>query len=232
MIRLEQLRKTYRTKGDEVPVLRGIDLHVPRGDFVALTGSSGSGKSTLMNMIGCLDVPTSGRYLLDGTAIDGLGEAALAGVRNRRIGFVFQSFQLLPRVSALDNVAQPLVYRGVGARVRRELALAALDAMALSHRAHHRPTELSGGQRQRVAIARALVGQPEVLLADEPTGNLDSRTADDVMSIFERLHASGLTVVVVTHEPDIAARCKRVVRLHDGMVVGDKVAAQQTAART
>lgn len=232
MIRLEQLRKTYRPKGEEVSALRGIDLHVPRGDFVALTGSSGSGKSTLMNMIGCLDIPTSGRYLLDGTAIDGLDETALAGIRNRQIGFVFQSFQLLPRVSALENVAQPLVYRRVRARARRELALAALDAMGLSHRAHHRPTELSGGQRQRVAIARALVGQPEVLLADEPTGNLDSHTADDVMSIFERLHASGLTVVVVTHEPDIAARCKRIVRLHDGMVICDQAAARHATFRT
>jgi putative ABC transport system ATP-binding protein len=222
MIELAGIVKTYSLGGYELQALAGVDLRVGRGDFVALTGASGSGKSTLMSIIGCLDTPTAGHYRLDGEEVAGLREDALARVRNRKIGFVFQSFHLMPRMKAWENVAQPLVYRGVAPAQRRERALQALESVGLAKRADHRPNELSGGQRQRVAIARALVGAPELLLADEPTGNLDSRTADEIMELFAQLHAGGLTVVMVTHEPDVAARCHRVVRLHDGHVVEDR----------
>lgn len=229
MIELEGISKSYRLGGQSFPVLHGIDLHVARGEFVALTGASGSGKSTLMNILGCLDVPDAGRYRLGGQDVAGLSEADLARERNRRIGFVFQNFHLLPRASAWANVAQPLIYRGIPPAVRHEAACEALRRVGLEHRLHHKPNELSGGQRQRVAIARALVGRPQIVLADEPTGNLDSSTSAEIMDLLGELHDAGLTLVIVTHEPDIAARCRRVVRLHDGRIAEDR---QQVPART
>lgn len=222
MIKLAAIGKTYRLGVNEFVALAGIDLHIARNEFVALTGASGSGKSTLMNVLGCLDTPSTGSYLLDGAAVAGLGEDQLARVRNRKIGFVFQNFYLMPRATALDNVAQPLIYRGLAPSLRRARAIEALTRVGLEHRLQHRPNELSGGQRQRVAIARALVGQPELLLADEPTGNLDSKTAAEIMSLFSALHADGLTLIIVTHEADIAAHCRRIVRLHDGQIAEDK----------
>ncbi|HEY0856869.1 MAG TPA: ABC transporter ATP-binding protein [Albitalea sp.] len=222
MIGLSGIGKAYHLGGHEVQALADVNLTVRRHEFVALTGASGSGKSTLMSILGCLDTPTVGQYKLDGDEVAGLDEDALARVRNRKIGFVFQNFHLLPRMSAWENVAQPLVYRGIAPASRRERAVQALEGVGLGNRVDHRPNELSGGQRQRVAIARALVGRPELLLADEPTGNLDSRTASDIMNLLAQLHAGGLTVVLVTHEPDIAARCHRVVRLHDGRIVDDR----------
>ncbi|CAG1017626.1 sulfonate transport system ATP-binding protein [Burkholderiaceae bacterium] len=222
MIRLSHIGKTYGAGADTFNALADIDLTVARNEFVALTGASGSGKSTLMNLLGCLDTPTTGEYWLDGEAVAGLDEDELARVRNRKIGFVFQNFHLLPRMNAWANVAQPLIYRGVAPAERRERAQRALQRMGLGHRLEHRPNELSGGQRQRVAIARALVGEPELLLADEPTGNLDSSTAAEIMALLAQLHAEGLTLIVVTHEPDIAAQCHRVVRLHDGRIVDDR----------
>jgi putative ABC transport system ATP-binding protein len=208
--------------GDEtVLALAGVDLFVGRNEYVALTGPSGSGKSTLMNIIGCLDSPSEGRYILNGRDTSSLSEDELAAVRNREIGFVFQSFHLLPRQSALQNVMQPLVYRRMPPAERRERAAEALRKVGLGDRLDHRPNQLSGGQRQRVAVARALVGEPSILLADEPTGNLDSRTSAEIMALFDALHAQGQTVVVVTHEPDIAAHCRRTIRVLDGRIVED-----------
>ena len=221
MIELQDIHKTYHLGDASFPILQGIDLHIGRGEFVALTGASGSGKSTLMNILGCLDTPTSGHYRLAGEDVAKLGEDQLARVRNRRIGFIFQSFHLLPRATALANVAQPLVYRGVSPAQREQAARASLERVGLGHRVDHKPNELSGGQRQRVAIARALVGRPQLLLADEPTGNLDSKTTGEIMSLLSDLHAGGLTVVIVTHEPEIAAQCPRVVKLRDGRIDQD-----------
>ena len=215
---------------EEVLALAGLDLDIGRNEYVALVGPSGSGKSTLMNLVGCLDTPTSGSYLLNGRDTAQLGEVELARVRNLEIGFVFQSFHLLPRMTVLQNVMQPLVYRGMPAAERKSRAVAALGQVGLGNRQGHRPNELSGGQRQRVAVARALVGEPSLLLADEPTGNLDSRTSDDIMALFDELHAQGQTVVVVTHEPDIAAHCRRTVRIGDGRVVSDTPNATGLAA--
>jgi len=223
VIELHNIRKTYYLGDASFPILQGIELHIRRGEFVALTGASGSGKSTLMNILGCLDTPTEGRYRLAGEDVATLGEDQLARVRNRRIGFIFQSFHLLPRQTALANVAQPLVYRGIPLAAREAEARACLERVGLGHRLNHRPNELSGGQRQRVAIARALVGRPQLLLADEPTGNLDSRTTAEIMELLADLHAGGLTVVIVTHEPDIAAQCLRVVKLRDGRIDQDEV---------
>lgn len=223
MIELSDITKVYRLGQSGFTALDDINLAIRRNEFVALTGASGSGKSTLMNIIGCLDTPTKGRYRLDGEEVAGLDEERLAGVRNRKIGFVFQNFHLMPRMTALENVGQPLIYRGLSPAHRRVHAEHALRHVGLADRMQHRPNELSGGQRQRVAVARALVGQPELLLADEPTGNLDSRTAREIMELFTRLHAEGQTVVIVTHDPGIAACCRRVVRLHDGRVVEDRV---------
>jgi putative ABC transport system ATP-binding protein len=221
VISLEAISRTYRVGVEEVHALRQVSFLVRRGEWVAVVGQSGSGKSTLMNVLGCLDTPTSGRYRLNGSDVSHMEDAALARVRNREIGFIFQTFQLLPRETALANVELPLIYRGVGLRERRALAKEALNQVQLSHRMHHRPTELSGGQRQRVAIARALVTGPSLLLADEPTGNLDSATGEEIFRLFEKLHAEGHTLCLVTHEPTLAARCPRAIRLSDGNVVAD-----------
>jgi putative ABC transport system ATP-binding protein len=221
MIVLTNIGKIYRLGENEFAALSAVDLRIARNEFVALTGASGSGKSTLMNLLGCLDSPSSGAYSLDGEAVAGLDEDQLASVRNRKIGFIFQNFYLMPRQTALDNVAQPLIYRGLAPSIRRERAREALSRVGLADRTHHKPNELSGGQRQRVAIARALVGQPELLLADEPTGNLDSNTAREIMALLMRLHADGLTLIIVTHDPGIASHCHRVVRLHDGRIAED-----------
>jgi len=221
LIELEKIVKTYDLGHQKVPALRSIDVRIERNEFVAVVGQSGSGKSTLMNIVGCLDVPTSGRYRLSGRDVSDLSDDELADVRNLEIGFVFQSFQLLPRATALENVELPLIYRGVSRKERREQAEHALDLVQLSDRMTHRPAELSGGQRQRVAIARALVTQPSLLLADEPTGNLDSKTGEEIVWLFHELHEKGNTIVLVTHVPKLAARCPRAVRLVDGMVVAD-----------
>jgi putative ABC transport system ATP-binding protein len=221
MIRLEAVSKTYRMGRVEVHALRGIDLHVEAGDFVAIMGASGSGKSTLMNIIGCLDVPTTGRYFLDGTDVAKLDDDQLATIRNRKIGFVFQSFNLIPRTTALHNVEMPLIY--AGAQNRRPRALEALEAVGLANRAGHQPTELSGGQQQRAAIARALVTNPAILLADEPTGNLDSVSSVEIMKLLSALNAEhGRTIVLITHERDIAAFARRVVELRDGVILSDE----------
>jgi putative ABC transport system ATP-binding protein len=230
MIELRGIGKTYRLGTNEFQALAGVDLDIVPGEFVALTGASGSGKSTLMNILGCLDTPSAGSYLLDGAAVAGLNEDQLARVRNRKIGFVFQNFYLMPRMSALDNVAQPLIYRGFSPAARRQRASEALARVGLAERMHHKPNELSGGQRQRVAVARALVGRPEVLLADEPTGNLDSRTAQEIMALFTQLNAEGHTLIVVTHDPGIASFSKRVIRLHDGRIVEDRQNTAQSSA--
>src|SRR3954467_1597304 len=221
LIELEHIVKTYDLGLSKVPALRDIHFPIERGEFVAIVGQSGSGKSTLMNIIGCLDVPTAGRYRLSGRDVSTFSDDELADVRNLEIGFVFQSFQLLPRASALENVELPLIYRGVSKKERRERAIEALKLVALEDRMTHKPAELSGGQRQRVAIARALVTQPSLLLADEPTGNLDSRTGEEIVALFLELHSKGNTIVLVTHEPKLAARCPRAVRLVDGLVIAD-----------
>ena len=221
LIAVDRMTRVYRVGEEEVRALDGVSFDVRRGEWVAVVGQSGSGKSTLMNLIGALDSPTSGTYRINGRDVEKLSDDELADLRNREIGFVFQTFQLLPRSSALANVELPLVYRGVGRTERRERAMATLEAVGLANRMHHRPNELSGGQRQRVAIARALVGQPSLLLADEPTGNLDSSTGEDIMRLFGELHQRGNTILLVTHEPRLAARCPRAIRLMDGRVVAD-----------
>jgi len=222
VIELSHISKRYQLGDQEYPALDDVSLSIARNEFVALTGASGSGKSTMMNVLGCLDTPTSGTYSLDGEQVAGLDDEQLASVRNRKIGFVFQNFYLMPRMTAVDNVAQPLIYRGIAPARRREHARLALQRVGLGDRTLHRPNEMSGGQRQRVAVARALVGEPELLLADEPTGNLDSRTAKEIMDLFRQLHDEGQTVVIVTHDPGIAACCKRLVRLHDGRIAEDR----------
>ncbi len=222
MIELVGIHKHYVMGDQEVRALDGVDLFIDRNEYVALIGPSGSGKSTLMNLLGCLDTPSAGHYLLNGRDTATLNDNELAHVRNREVGFVFQSFHLLPRMSVLDNVMQPLVYRGLPRAERRRRAVESLERVGLGNRLDHRPNQLSGGQRQRVAVARALVGEPSLLLADEPTGNLDSRTSAEIMALFDALHAQGQTVVVVTHEPDIAAHCHRTVRIGDGRIVEDR----------
>ncbi|MBM7776583.1 putative ABC transport system ATP-binding protein [Actinokineospora baliensis] len=218
VIEVRDLRKTYGSGDTAVHALRGLDLTVARGEYLAIMGASGSGKSTLLNILGCLDLPTSGSYLIDGIDTSEFGEAQLGLMRNRKIGFVFQSFNLIPRTSALANVELPLVYAGVRRAQRRARAMAALRMVGLADRAHHRPNELSGGQQQRVAIARALVTAPAIVLADEPTGNLDTRSSQDVMGILDQLNAGGRTVVLITHEDDVAAHADRVVRVVDGRI--------------
>jgi len=222
IIRVVDLTRSYDMGTERVHALRGVTLEMARNEYVAIMGPSGSGKSTMMNLLGCLDTPTSGEYWLNGVEVSRLSDNALARVRNREIGFVFQTFNLLPRASALHNVELPLVYAGASARERRGRAEEALARVGLSHRMHHKPNELSGGQRQRVAIARALVNRPSILLADEPTGNLDSVTSEEIMRVFADLHAAGQTVVMVTHEPDIAACAQRVIVLRDGQVERDE----------
>ena len=221
-IRLHGIRKLYRIGGETLAALDGIDLEIRRGEFAALMGPSGSGKSTLMNILGCLDRPSAGSYKLDGAEVAGLSDDALAATRNKKIGFVFQNFNLLPRISALDNVALPLVYAGVGRRERMERAQEMLAAVGLSDRGAHLPNELSGGQRQRVAIARALVNDPHIIMADEPTGNLDTKSTKEIMDIFVRMHEKGHTIILVTHEPEIALRASRQLLVRDGRITRDE----------
>ncbi len=221
LLSVQDLTRVYEVGGEQVRALDGVSFEIHRGEYVAIVGQSGSGTSTLMNVLGCLDTPTSGRYAIAGAEVSTLSDDALADLRNREIGFVFQTFQLLPRSTAAANVELPLVYRGVPRRERRARAEQALAAVGLASRMHHRPNELSGGQRQRVAIARALVGNPSLLLADEPTGNLDSATGEEIVRLFAELHERGHTIVLVTHEPRLAARCPRAIRLSDGRVVAD-----------
>jgi putative ABC transport system ATP-binding protein len=221
VIRTEGLKKDYVLGSETVRALRGVDRIVERNEYVAIMGPSGSGKSTFMNLIGCLDTPTDGEYWLNGQPVSSLNDDQLARIRNRDIGFVFQTFNLLPRATALHNVELPLIYGGVGSKERRERAAEMLDRVGLGDRMDHRPSELSGGQRQRVAIARALINVPALLLADEPTGNLDSQTSHEIMDLFDRLHDDGQTIVVVTHEHDIAERANRVVTLKDGVIESD-----------
>jgi putative ABC transport system ATP-binding protein len=221
VIRLTNIVKRYHMGEEEIMALAGVDLFIDRNEYVALIGPSGSGKSTLMNLLGCLDSPSEGTYVLNGRDTSTMNDNELAKVRNKEIGFIFQSFHLLPRMTVLQNVMQPLVYRGIPAAERARQATDALMTVSLGDRVGHRPNQLSGGQRQRVAIARALVGKPSILLADEPTGNLDSKTSAEIMALFDELHRQGQTVVVVTHDPDIAAHCERTVRVSDGRIVQD-----------
>lgn len=222
IIHLEEIRKSYFMGRNELEVLKGISLDIFKSEYVALMGPSGSGKSTLMNIIGCLDTASHGKYILNEQDVSKMEDNALAEVRNKEIGFVFQQFNLLPRLTALENVALPLVYAGMGRKLRNEKAMHVMEMVSLTDRSHHKPNELSGGQCQRVAIARALVNDPSIILADEPTGNLDSKTSEEIMEIFERIHLAGNTIVLVTHETDIANHAKRVVRLRDGIIESDK----------
>ncbi len=221
LIETRDLWKTYVMGDEEIHALRGVSISIERGEYVAIMGPSGSGKSTLMNLIGCLDTPSKGTYLLNGNMVSEMNDNELARIRNEEIGFVFQTFNLLPRASALHNVELPLVYAGMSKTARLEQAKAAIEKVELTHRMSHKPNELSGGQRQRVAIARALVNNPSILLADEPTGNLDSKTGVEIMALFARLHEAGNTIIVVTHEPDIAAYAHRVIAIRDGEVAKD-----------
>jgi len=222
IIELRDVHKVYTMGTEKVHALNGVSLEIERGEYVAIMGSSGSGKSTLMNLLGCLDTPSSGSYHLNGIAVEQLDDTELAGIRNKEIGFVFQSFHLLPRTSALQNVELPLIYAGVTRSTRKDRARHALERVGLGDRMGHQPNELSGGQRQRVAVARALVNDPSILLADEPTGNLDSTTSEEIMRLFDELHQGGNTVILVTHEPDIASHAWRRIQLRDGKVLSDQ----------
>ena len=221
-IGLSGIKKAYKMGGEDLLILKGITIDIHEGEFAALMGPSGSGKSTLMNILGCLDRPTEGSYLLDGEEVAGLSDGQLAAVRNKKIGFVFQNFNLLPRISSLDNVALPLVYAGVRKKERRERAMQCLEAVGLADRAMHLPGELSGGQRQRVAIARALVNEPHIIMADEPTGNLDTKSTKDIMDIFQIMNEQGNTIILVTHEPEIAACASRQLLVRDGLITRDE----------
>jgi putative ABC transport system ATP-binding protein len=233
VIQTDKITKTYGSGTNEVRALREVDLTVTRGELLAVMGTSGSGKSTLMNMLGCLDTPTSGLYTLDGVRVDGLGKNELAAVRNQKLGFVFQGFNLLPRTNAVENVELPMLYDRSGRkRDTRAIAVAALERVGLGTRLHHQPSELSGGQQQRVAIARALVTEPALVLADEPTGNLDTRTSIEVMALFQELNTQGITIIIVTHEPDVAVYATRIVQMRDGQICGDDpVSNRHDAAR-
>lgn len=222
LIKTEDLQKTYQMGTEQVHALRGVDMEIHRGEYVAIMGPSGSGKSTMMNLIGCLDTPSKGKYLLNSRLVSEMNDDELAYIRNKEIGFVFQTFNLLARATALHNVELPLIYNGTPAHERKERAIKALQAVELGERMYHRPNELSGGQRQRVAVARALVNNPSIILADEPTGNLDSATSMDIMRLLDELHKKGHTIVLVTHEPDIALHAYRVVRLLDGRIASDE----------
>jgi putative ABC transport system ATP-binding protein len=222
MIRTENLTKTYQMGSTEVHALQGVSMEISRNEYVAIMGPSGSGKSTLMNLIGCLDTPTSGRYWLNGKLVSELNDDELARIRNKEIGFVFQTFNLLPRATALHNVELPLVYSGVPSKERTERARKSLELVELSDRVNHKPSELSGGQRQRVAVARALVNNPSIILADEPTGNLDSKTGVEIMKLFGKLHADGNTIILVSHDRDVAAYARRVISIRDGRVASDE----------
>ena len=230
IIELEEIKKSYYLGKQELKVLKVISLEVFKKEYVALMGPSGSGKSNLMNILGCLDSPTSGRYILNGEDVSKMEDDGLADVRNKEIGFVFQQFNLLPRLTAAENVALPLIYNGTSKKVRTELALEMLDRVGLADRSHHKPNELSGGQNQRVAIARALVNNPSIILADEPTGNLDSKTSLEIMHIFDKIQQEGNTVILVTHEEDIADHAHRIIRLKDGIIESDRVNEKKIAA--
>jgi putative ABC transport system ATP-binding protein len=226
IIHLEQIKKSYFMGKQELPVLKGLSLDIFKNEYVSLMGPSGSGKSTLMNIIGCLDTPTEGRYVLNNNDVSKMADDSLAEVRNKEIGFVFQQFNLLPRLTAAENVALPLVYAGMGKKERIQKAMQMLEMVRLTDRSHHRPNELSGGQCQRVAIARALVNDPAIILADEPTGNLDTKTSQEIMDIFEEIYKNGNTIVIVTHEEDIANHSRRIVRLRDGVIETDQLNAK------
>ena len=228
IIQVEHLFKTYRNGSLEVTALRDVSFSVAESEFVSIMGQSGSGKSTLMNILGCLDTVTNGKYYLDGEDVSKIKGKTIAQIRNRKIGFVFQSYNLLPRLNALQNVELPMIYAGTKGKQRRQAALEALDRVGLTDRVHHKPAELSGGQKQRVAIARALVNTPAILLADEPTGNLDSRSGEEIMGIFQRLNREGVTIVMVTHEPDIAEHTRRIVAFKDGRIIRDEPVLNQT----
>lgn len=223
LIRTENISRIYKIGEVEIPALKSVSLSIRKNEYVALIGSSGSGKSTLMNILGCLDTPNSGKYILNGKNVSDLTDNELAGIRNKEIGFVFQTFNLIPRMTALENVALPLVYAGIPKAERLERAKRVLTDVGLAERLDHKPNELSGGQRQRVAIARALVNHPSIILADEPTGNLDSKTSYEIMDLFEDLYKKGNTIIIVTHEPDIANHSKRIIRLRDGLVESDEL---------
>jgi len=221
VIRIKGIKKIYKVGNQEVRALNGVDIQINKNEYVAIMGPSGSGKSTMMNILGCLDSPSEGEYILNGTDVSKMDDNELAVIRNKEIGFIFQSFNLLPRYTALDNVALPLIYSGESREKREERARVALENVDLTDRMHHKPNELSGGQRQRVAVARALVNKPSIILADEPTGNLDTKTSIDIMKLFEEIHEQGNTVILVTHEEDIAKHAKRIIRLRDGLIESD-----------